>query len=267
VSSLLYLDIHCHILPGIDDGAKTLADSETLARRLVEIGITRVVASSHIMADLYPNRRDILLPLVASTQAHFDAQGIGLQLFAGAEVRLDIESCTPQTWLTIGDAGKYLLVELPPGLPLVASLEALLFSVQAHGITPIIAHPERQACLQKDPDILERWVERGILAQGTLCPLAGAAGEKAIKALETFLQRGLIAVMGSDAHQVDRRIRDLDQAVIRLEELVGPENAQLIRFANPQALLSGAPIQRPQPYTPPPAPGVFQRLLNSMRRA
>ncbi|MDB5098235.1 MAG: tyrosine protein phosphatase [Cyanobacteria bacterium RYN_339] len=267
MASLVSLDLHCHILPGIDDGAKTIEDSEVLARRLVEIGISHVVCTSHIQADLYPNTRATLLPLVASTQAHFDAVGIPLKLVAGSEVRMDQESCVPESWLTIGDLGKHVLVEMPPGMPLIGSMDALLFDLQARGITPIIAHPERQAPLQKDPEILARWVDRGILAQGTLCALAGAASERTVMTLEGFLQRGLIAFMGSDAHNVDRRIRDLDQAVIRLEEVVGAENARLIRFQNPQALLTGEPIIRPAPYTPPVAPGLFQRFLTSFKRA
>jgi protein-tyrosine phosphatase len=267
VSALISLDLHCHILPGIDDGAKSLEDSETLARKLVEIGVSQVVCTSHIQADLYPNTRAKLLPLVASTQAHLDAAGIPLKLVAGSEVRMDQESCVPESWLTIGDLGRHVLVEMPPGMPLIASMEAMLFDLQARGITPIIAHPERQAPLQKDPEILARWVDRGILAQGTLCALAGAAGERTVQALESFLQRGLIAFMGTDAHNVDRRVRDLDVAVERLEQVVGAENAQLIRFRNPLALLSGEPIVRPEPYTPPPAPGLFQRLMTSLKRA
>jgi protein-tyrosine phosphatase len=267
VTALVSLDLHCHILPGIDDGAKTLDDSEALARKLVEIGVSRVVCSSHIQADLYPNTRAKLLPLVASTQAHLDALGIGLQLVPGSEVRMDPESCVPESWLTIGDRGTHMLVEMPPGMPLIGSMEAILFDLQARGITPIVAHPERQAPLQKDPEILARWIDRGILAQGTLCALAGAAGEKTVQALESFLQRGLIAFMGTDAHNVDRRVRDLDLAVQRLEEVVGAENARLIRFHNPQALLAGEPIIRPTPYTPPAAPGLFQRFLTSFKRA
>lgn len=266
MSSLISLDLHCHILPGIDDGAKTLADTETLARKLVEIGVSQVVCSSHIQADLYPNSRAKLLPLVASTQAHLDAQGIPLKLVPGAEVRMDPDSCTPETWVTIGDLGKYVLVEMPPGMPLIGSMEAILFDLQARGITPIIAHPERQAPLQKDPELLASWVERGILAQGTLCALAGAASERTVEALEGFLRRGLIAFMGTDAHNVDRRIRDLDQAVLRLEEVVGAENAQLIRFRNPQALLTGEPIIRPAQVAAPAPPGLFQRLLTSFKR-
>jgi protein-tyrosine phosphatase len=265
---LLALDLHCHILPGIDDGAKTLEDTETLALALVERGIQRVVASSHIMADLYPNRRDILLPLVASTQAHLDACGIPLTLVPGAEVRLDRDSCVASTWLTIGDAGRFMLVELPTGLPLIDHVEAMLFELQAAGITPIIAHPERMVYLQKDPTILSRWVERGMLAQGTLCVLAGAAGERAIQTLETYLAEGLIHFMGTDAHAVDRRLRDLDRASARLTELVGEENARLIRLENPTALLTGGEIRRPSPVAPVTREGgLFKKLFAPFKRS
>lgn len=265
---LVALDLHCHLLPGIDDGAKDLEETLALANKLVSYGISHVAATSHIQADLYPNTRATLLPLVASTQAELTARGIPLTLVPGAEVRLDLESCNANDWLTIGDLGRHMLVELPPGIPLVESLEAQLFTIQAAGITPIIAHPERQAVFQKNPDVLERWVaEKGMLTQGTLCTLAGAAGERTVTALETFLVRGLVHFMGTDAHHLDRRIRDLDQAVSRLEALVGPENARLIRIENPTALLTGAPIHRPTPVASPAAPGLVKRLLASLRLA
>lgn len=263
-SGLLSVDMHCHLLPGIDDGAKTLEDTEAIARKFVEYGIHETLCTSHIQDEVYPNSRAILLPLVASTQAHLDAVGIPLKLHAGAEVRLDPESCRKDTWLTVGDMGTYMLVELPPGIPLVAMLETQLFEIQAAGITPIIAHPERMAYLQKDPTILERWVvERGMLAQGTLCTLAGAAGERAIKTLEGFLSKGLIHVMGTDAHACDRRLRDLDQAVARLEVVVGAENAHLIRFTNPRHVIAGTPVRRPHPYDPPAPEGFVKRLMAS----
>jgi protein-tyrosine phosphatase len=263
---LLALDLHCHLLPGIDDGAKTLDDTEALARRLVEAGISAVVASSHIISDLYPNTREGLLPLVASTQAHLDALGIPLTLVPGAEVRLDVESCRPETWVTIGDLGKYMLVEFPNGIPLIASLEAQLFGLQAQGITPIIAHPERMVFMQKDPSLLETWVSRGILAQGTLSVLAGAAGERTVASMEDYLCRGLIHFMGTDGHGVDRRLRDLDKASERLTAIVGEDNARLIRLENPAALLTGAAVRRPTPVAPPAQPGLMQKLLGAFRK-
>jgi protein-tyrosine phosphatase len=269
LESLLSLDMHCHLLPGIDDGAKDFEETCALARALLDYGITHVACTPHIQADLYPNTREKLLPLVAETQARLSAEGIGLTLLAGAEVRLDPDSLTPETWVTIGDLGTHVLVELAPGFPLVEQMEHQLFAMQAAGITPIIAHPERQALFLKDPEILARWVEqKGFLCQGTLCSLAGSTGQRAPNPLEAFLCRGLIHFMGTDTHHLDRRLRDLDQAVARLEALVGPENAQLIRHGNPQALLAGQPIRRPTPVAAPaPPPGLVKRFLASLRLA
>jgi protein-tyrosine phosphatase len=266
MASLLSLDLHCHLLPGIDDGAKTLDDSVAIAQRLVEEGLSHVVASSHIMADLYPNTRDILLPLVASTQAHFDGLGIPLTLVAGAEVRLDVDSCRPETWVTIGDAGKFMLVELPTGMPLISSIEAQLFGLQAQGITPIIAHPERMIYLQKEPALLEKWVSQGVLTQGTMCVLAGAASERTVGVLEGYLRQGLVHFMGTDAHGVDRRLRDMAKAAERLEAIVGPENARLIGFDNPSALLGVGEVRRPTPVDAPAPEGFMSKLLGAFRK-
>ena len=269
MEALLSLDIHCHLLPGVDDGAKDFEETCAVARALLDYGITHVACTPHIQSDLYPNTRETLLKLVAETQARLTAEGIGLTLLAGAEVRLDPDSCTPETWVTIGDLGTHVLVELAPGFPLVEQMEHQLFAMQAAGITPIIAHPERQALFIKDPEILVRWVEqKGFLCQGTLCSLAGAAGERSVNTLDTFLRRGLIHFMGTDSHHLDRRMRDLDQAVARLDAIVGPENAQLIRHGNPRALLAGQPIRRPTPVAQPaPQPGLVKRLLASLRLA
>jgi len=266
LEALVSLDTHCHLLPGIDDGARDVEEAAAIAEALVAYGITRVVVTPHVHRDLYPNTRATILPVVAETQAALARRGSPMQLVAGAEVRLDPESCTPDQWLTFGDLGTHMLVELPPGLPLVANLESQLFAIQAAGITPIIAHPERQGVLLREPDLLERWVvERGMLAQGTLCVLAGAASEGTVQALEGFLRRGLIHFLGTDVHHVDRRIRDLSRAAARLEALVGPENARLIRQDNPSALLDGGPIRRPSPVKAAAPTGLLQRLRATLR--
>lgn len=259
---VLGADTHCHLLPGIDDGARDLTETVEVACALSNYGITHVLVTPHIHAELYPNTREQILPLCASVQAELHQRGIELTLVPGAEVRLDPESCRPDTWLTVGDRHTHMLVELPPGLPLVANLEAQLFALQAAGITPIIAHPERQGVLQKDPDLLARWViERGMLAQGTLSTLAGAAAERTVKTLENFLLRGLIHLMGTDAHHIDRRLKNLDHASARLRDLVGPENARLIQFENPQALISGELVRRPHPTTGFRPPVWWRRLI------
>lgn len=244
---LLTLDLHCHVLPGIDDGPRDLAEAVAVARALVSVGIRHAVATSHITPGRYPNRRDDLLERVADFQDYLVMARVPLRLLPGAEVRLEDESLQPDVRLTIGDGGQYLLVELPNKALTPQAIESQLRDLLAQGLTPILAHPERYPMLQREPALLARWVELGCLAQGTLSVLAGRAAEPAIQALETFLAKGLIHVFGTDAHHVDARLKGLDGAVRRLEALVGPEASQLIRHGNPTALLLGAPIRRPFP--------------------
>lgn len=243
---LVAADLHGHLLPGIDDGAKGPEDTLRLVEGLLERGIHKAACTSHIHADLYPNEREGLLAKLAEAQALVAEAGLPFELFAGSEVRLDLESCRAGTWLTYGDAGKYLLVELPPGLPLQGAIESLLFSIQAAGITPIIAHPERQALLQKKPELLGEWVAKGMLAQGTLSVLAGNASTQTQEVLEGFLRKGWIHVVATDAHAVDRRLRDMDKALLRLERTVGEAASRAIRFDNASAVAAGravAPVQ------------------------
>ncbi|MEB3196568.1 MAG: CpsB/CapC family capsule biosynthesis tyrosine phosphatase [Candidatus Sericytochromatia bacterium] len=265
---LLALDLHCHLLPALDDGVKERQECLDLARALAAYGLTQVCVTPHIHADLYPNRRETIVQACAETQAWLAEQGISLRLIPGAEVRLDPDSCRPETWLTLADAGRHMLVELPPGLPLVAQLEQQLDQLQAAGITPIIAHPERQGLFQRHPELLERWVlERGILTQGTLCTLAGAAADRTVGFLEGLLQRGLVHFLGTDAHHLDRRIQGLEHGITRLHALVGDDNAMTIRFHNPDALLRGHPIQRPRPVEPDKPPSLLARLIGPLRRS
>lgn len=235
-------DLHGHLLPGVDDGAKAPEDTLRLAEALLERGIPKAACTSHIHADLYPNERPGLLQALAGAQALLAEAGLPLELFAGSEVRLDSESCRASTWLTYNDANKYLLVELPPGMPLQGAIESLLFSIQAAGITPVIAHPERQALLHKKPELLGEWVAKGMIAQGTLSVLAGNAAPQTREVLEGFLRKGWIHVVSTDAHAVDRRLRDMDKAVVALERVVGEEAARAIRFDNANAVALGRAV-------------------------
>lgn len=239
---LVSVDLHGHLLPGIDDGAKLPEDTLRLAEALLERGIPKAAATSHIYADLYPNERPGILQALEGARGLLKEAGLPLELLAGSEVRLDAESCRASTWLTYGDANKYLLVELPPGVPLQGAIESLLFSIQAAGVTPIIAHPERQAILQKKPELLGEWVAKGMLAQGTLSVLAGNAAPQTREVLEGFLRKGWIHVVATDAHAVDRRLRDMDKAVVALERVVGEAAARAIRFDNATAVALGRAV-------------------------
>lgn len=236
------VDMHCHILPGIDDGARTWEDSLAMARAAVAAGITHLVATPHYMEGTYPNPRTKVLALVGELRERLAGAGIPLNVFPGTEAYIspDLpERVKAGEVTTVNDGGRYLLVELPyVGMPPWA--EDVLFQLQVQGVTPIIAHPERNRNLQRDPGLLFRWVERGALAQVDAGSLEGSYRESARQAADVMLEHRLVQLAGSDAHtlrQVDR-FAAVARAARRTSSLVA------------DCCLAGEPVPAPDPVLP-----------------
>lgn len=235
------IDLHCHILPGLDDGAQTLEDSLEMARVAAADGIRTIAATPH--ADLWgssPDRED-LEERVAQLQSALDAEGIPVRIVPGLENHL-----TPDL-LTGGivpiNHTRYALVELPfEEFPFY--VESTLFELQLKGLTPILAHPERNAVLRSDPEALRRLVERGILAQLTAASLLGVFGKKTREASETFLRQGLVHVLSTDSHSSTGGRRPvLSDALAVAERLVGRERAEAMVIGVPEQIVSGQPVE------------------------
>ncbi len=235
------IDLHCHILPGLDDGAQTLEDSLEMARVAARDGIGTIAATPH--ADLWgtqPDRADLELR-VGRLQEALDAQGIAIQLVSGLENHL-----TPEL-LSGGivplNRTSYALVELPfEEFP--HYVEDALFQLQLQGYMPILAHPERNAILRDDPDRLRGLVERGILGQLTAASLLGVFGRRTREASETFLRQGLVHVLATDSHSSSGgRKPVLSEAVGAAARLVGEELAQGLVIATPERILKGETVE------------------------
>ena len=163
------IDLHCHILPGIDDGARNWDESLEMARLAVSEGITHVLATPHHMNRSWMNPKHAVLPLVDELQNRIDAAQIPLTIFPGQEVRLHgeiIENMKQDEICFIDEGNEYVLIEFPtPEVP--AYTERLFYEMQTQRITPIIVHPERNHAILKEPNILYEYVNRGVLAQVT----------------------------------------------------------------------------------------------------
>src|SRR6185436_16544449 len=138
------IDVHSHVLPGIDDGPKTWDQSVALCQALAADGVTTAVATPHVIDHVYPNTRSRVAPLVAELGARLAEAGVPLTVLAGGEVEMSCRHLTDPPFDDIPTlaGGRYVLIEVPATL-VPRSFEALLFSLQARGVTPVIAHPER----------------------------------------------------------------------------------------------------------------------------
>ncbi len=216
------IDTHLHILPGVDDGPRTLDESLILARVLVQEGIHTAIATPHFN-DEFPQRSAAeIRERVNDLQQALDRHFIPLHLFAGHEALIKpglVEDIQAGRLATL-NGSRYLLLELwnDSWLP---ETERVIFELRAFGIIPILAHPERYRAIQKDPARLATLMQRGVLAQLTASSLVGSQGNTARRTAETLLKKRLIHCVASDAHGMHLRPPHVLSSLLRAEQLVG----------------------------------------------
>ena len=218
------IDLHCHILPGIDDGAHNLSDSIKMAKKAVSQGITHILCTPHHNSS-YENPKSKVLLQVADLQEELTKRNIPLILYEAQEVRIfeHLMSEIDQDDILFADVSdRYLMLEFPTeSIPDYTN--QLIRQLINRGITPIIVHPERYKMFQANPALLENYLRMGCLAQLTAPSIVGAYGEKIQKLSHYFVKNSMIQMLGSDAHNVDSRNFYLAEAyeIIRKEYGVG----------------------------------------------
>lgn len=238
------VDIHCHILPGLDDGPDSVETSAAMAEAALEEGITHVIATPHA------NNRYCFDPqLMALKCAELQAQFEGRLVFAtGCDFHMTFENLQEAR----GDPSRftlnqrnYLLVEfgdysIPP------SMDDELHQLQLAGITPIVTHPERNPLLRMQPERLYRWIRQGCYVQVTGQSLLGKFGARAQEVAERWLDIGAVHFVSSDAHNLTTRPLRLKEAFEMVARRHGVEVAQALFRENPLAAFEG----RPLPFVP-----------------
>lgn len=241
------VDMHCHCLPGLDDGPATLADALAVCRALVADGITAVIATPHQLGPYEDVTASGVRAATAALQAELVAAGIPLTLRAGAEVRADerlLGLLAADRLLTLADGRAYLLVELPHSTLL--DLRSLIDTLIGQGITPIISHPERHAALTRSPKLLLPWLTRGAVLQITAASLTGAFGPGTQMAAWKLIDDGWVSMIASDAHDVAGRAPAMTPAIDALAARLGHAVTRRLCIQNPQAVFDGRPIAKPR---------------------
>jgi protein-tyrosine phosphatase len=198
------VDIHCHILPGLDDGSPDIATSVAMACLATSVGISTVVGTPHWMEDEHETDPDIVRRTASNLQAELNGRNIPLTVLPGNEALIcpDLpERVKKGDVLTLAGKGTHLLLELPyEDLPDYA--DDVIFHLQLQGLIPVLAHVERYAYIRSDWHVLERLVQHGCLAQVNAASLVHAAGDHLAQDL---IDRGLIACTATDAHDAAYR--------------------------------------------------------------
>ena len=237
------IDLHSHILPGLDDGARTVEDSRELALRAAADGVTAIAATPHVRDD-YPTGPAEMERSVARLREDFVEQRIEVEVLHGGEVDLGMLSTLGDDDLrrfTIAQSGRYLLLEFPySGWP--AGLEETVYGLGLRGLAPVLAHPERNRQVQGDPGRLAEAVRVGALVQLTAASVDGRLGRSSQKAAERLLELGLAHLLASDAHTPAIREAGLADAA----EAIGDDAlARFLTAEAPAAIVAGEPLPEP----------------------
>ena len=240
---LSFVDIHCHLLLGIDDGAQDWDDSLAMAEMAVADGIGTIVATPHQLGNFRQNQGDTIRALALELQERLDQQSIPLRVLPGGDVR--IESDLPNLIkrgevLSLADHKRHVLLELPHELYM--PLEKLVEDLGRAGITGILSHPERNQGILAQPHVVRPLVEAGCLMQITAGSLLGGFGAHVQKFSDWLLEQGLVHFISTDAHGTKSRRPLLRSAFERAEKLVGRETAIDLCSRNPRAVAEGRPV-------------------------
>lgn len=219
-----FVDLHCHILPGFDDGANEMSESMAMVRMAVDEGISHIVATPHYMSQVFePNPLDIEFQ-VSCINKLIAQQRMPVVVYPGAELYLDpeIPDLLKQNKILTINHGKYVLIELPrTGVP--SYTEHVLFRIRLLGYYPIIAHPERNAAIMADPNVIKPLIEKGAMVQITAGAIVGEYGRRVRIAAERVLKISDCWVLGSDWHSGLARPAIFSEAIRRINYIVGNE--------------------------------------------
>lgn len=263
------VDIHHHLLPGLDDGSTDLETSLAMARMAAEDGITHIVATPHANSR-YPFKREQNEQLLETMRERLAQEGVSLTLGSGCDFHLSYENIQdarnhPHRY-TI-NANEYLLIELPDhSIP--PQMDDSIYDLRLAGLTPILTHPERNPVLQRHPSRLKSWVQQGMLVQVTTSSVVGQMGSTAEKMAHTLLEDRWVHFLATDAHNTKRRPPKMRAAYEFVAKKYGADYAQAICTDNPLAVFEG----RPLPVLPEPRnlysdqrPSFLQRLFGRKR--
>lgn len=238
------IDMHCHILPATDDGAKDIEISMEMLQIAARNGTKAIVATPHVIEGAWLPSWDEIQQKCHDMQLAARQAGLPITLYPGAEVaiHLDMLKLLTKPGPYCINGGKYILVELPAA-EIPHYTEDFFFTLQARGITPILAHPERHPLIIKKPELLLEWVGKGILVQMNAPSLTGKMGVPVMHTAELLLRSSLVHVIGSDAHSTRTRNPNLQEASAKIGDIASAVSHHELLFDNPSTILASSELK------------------------
>lgn len=233
------IDIHSHLIPNVDDGAKSPEETIELIKEAREAGITDIILTPHYIINSYEQNAETLILLKDKLQQIINSENIKVNLHIGMEVYITdnlVEILKQNKILTLAGS-KYLLMELPLNTN-VQYLDMVIFKLIEDNIIPIIAHPERYKFVQEDPSKVRELIESGCLIQSNIGSILGIYGKKAKKTIKYLLKNDLINFIATDTHRKNTIYPLLEKGIKKIEKITGKEKVEELTNLNVQKILN-----------------------------
>ena len=221
------IDIHTHILPGVDDGARDMEEALSMCRACADDGVRTIAVTPHDLNGVYSNDRNAVIRHTAELKEAVTGQGIPVKIVFGADVAMSpdlLDRLDSGGIMTINDTGRYILFEPPPFF-MPDALKRLIFEIKRRDIIPILTHPERNETLMNHPEALHDAILGGALVQITAASLTGGFGPHVRERTLEMLARKMVHIIASDSHNTTSRRPGLSRALKEASKLIGQEEA------------------------------------------
>ena len=243
------IDIHKHILPNIDDGARSIDETFTLIKEAKNAGFEAIVSTSHYKEGYYETDTPEREVWINAIYENLKAKNIDVELYLGNEIYMSenmIRLLEEGKASTINDTS-YVLFEMPLNAePL--NLYDVIYEMLQYKIVPILAHPERYTFIQKEPELVYDLIKKGVLMQANYGSIIGQYGEKAEIIVKKFLENDMIHMLGSDVHRPGTIYPKIPEILSKLEELIGEEKLEKLTTKNPKLVLHNKRIEIEEPH-------------------
>ena len=234
------IDFHSHILPGIDDGSRSIEQTIRMLKEAKEAGFTKIISTSHYIEGYYESDEAERTELLNEVQKNIS----GIELYLGNEIYITnnmINLIQNKKASTINNS-KYVLFEFPLSAKSMNDKE-VVYRLIENGFVPVIAHPERYSYVQDNPEYIEELAEMGALFQANYGSIIGMYGKKAEKTLKKLLKNDLIRFFGSDSHRIDQVYTKMPKILKKLHKFLSDEEIEEFTVINPQKVLNNEEIE------------------------
>ena len=232
------IDIHAHILPNIDDGARSASETFDMINEASKRGITDIIATSHYMKDRYEIETQDREKIIDLINRKLVEKSINVKIHNGAEIMIYPEICKDLKKGKIPSLAnsKYILFEIPT-IGKIIYLDDIIRELQENGYKLVMAHPERYQIVKEEPEIVDKCINKGILLQGDISSIVGDYGERAKKTLKKLLKSDKITFLATDTHQRYTRYQDLEEHLKLIQKEIKIEKLEELTIVNPMKII------------------------------